>query len=197
MSVIVKKTQPKSTPDKHVEPEMTPVELPSRHALAHPLHSLRHEIDRLFDDVFTGFPRGNPWSGGLWRGIDFDPFDLLRRGPTLSRALTPKVDVSETDKAFTVAAELPGLDEDDIEVTLSDGMLSIKGEKKFERDEDKHDFHVMERRYGAFRRSFRVPDSVNEDKVTATFEKGVLTLTLPKTAKARKNVKKVRVTKAK
>ncbi|MCP5366025.1 MAG: Hsp20/alpha crystallin family protein [Hyphomicrobiales bacterium] len=186
MSVIVKKEDVKATPEKTAEKAMSPVERP----LTHPLQSLRTEIDRLFDDFFPGFHRGD-----LWRGFNLDPFDLFKREPVQFRALTPKVDVEETAKAFTITAEMPGLDEGDIDVTLADGMLTVKGEKKFERDETKKDFHLMERSYGSFRRSFRVPEAVDDGKVTATFDKGVLTLTLPKTAKARKNVKKVRVTK--
>ena len=154
----------------------------------HPMESFRHEMDWLFDDFFGGrslmrFPR----SMFDW---DIEPFsDLTRR----LGAVTPRIDVHETDKAFTVDAELPGMDEDDIELTLSDGLLTLKGEKKEEKDEKKKDYYLYERHYGSFKRTFRVPDSVEQDKVAANFKKGVLSITMPKSAKARKEEKRIKI----
>ena len=145
-----------------------------------PFLGLRRDIDRLFDD-FTGGFRGS----SLGRRV----FDLapLRRLEGFAGDLYPDVDVSESDKALTVTAELPGMKEKDIEVTLDDdGVLSIHGEKKEEREEKGENRYVSERRYGSFSRSFRMPDTVAGGKIKADFDKGVLTVTLPKNAKAKK-----------
>ena len=104
----------------------------------------------------------------------------------------PSVDVGETDKAFEITAELPGMDEDDIEVTLTDAGLTIKGEKKSEREETEKDYHRLERSFGSFQRFFAVPEEVDAAKIDARFKKGVLTVTLPKTAKAKARKIKVK-----
>jgi len=149
----------------------------------HPMESLRHEIDRLFDEFDGGF-KMLPFRRSV---LDFDP--LWRR----ERALTsmPAVDVAETDKAYEITAELPGLEEKDIEVKLANGGLTIKGAKNEEKEEKKKDYYLHERRYGAFERYFDMPQGVDKDKIEATFKKGVLTVTLPKTPEAQKAEKKI------
>jgi HSP20 family protein len=155
---------------------------------SYPMESFRSEMDWLFDDLFGGrammpFPR----SLFDW---DVEPFgDLTKR----LGAVAPRIDVRESDKAFTIDAELPGMDEDDIELTLSDGLLTLKGEKKEEREEKKEDYYLSERRYGSFKRTFRVPDSVEQDEVSASFRKGVLTVAMPKSAKVRKEEKRIKI----
>lgn len=160
--------------------------VPAEREPGHPLFGLRREIDRLFDDFFRGFPLP-----GFGRSlVDFDPF---RRFESAFSVSVPHVDVTETDKHFEVTAELPGMDEKDIEVTLSDGRLTLKGEKKAEKEDKKKDYYLTERRFGSFNRSFRLPENVNESKIKATFKKGVLTITLPKKAKARTEGKKISI----
>lgn len=150
-----------------------------------PIESLRHEIDRLFDDFdFSG--RLPPFRRPL-----LDMESLWRRERTLPSA--PAVDVAETEKAYEIAAELPGLDEKDIEVKLANGCLTIKGEKQEEKEEKKKDFYLHERRFGSFERVFRLPDGVDADRIEATFKKGVLAVTLPKTVEAQKSEKKIPV----
>jgi HSP20 family protein len=105
-------------------------------------------------------------------------------------------DVVESDDAIEVSVELPGIDEKDVEVTLEGGLLTVKGEKKAESEKKNKDHYVMERRYGAFRRSFRLPDGLDESKVTAKFDKGVLQIVLPKAAEAKRKAKKVPIDKA-
>ena len=105
----------------------------------------------------------------------------------------PTVDVSETDKAYEITAELPGMDEKNVEVKLANGLLTIKGEKQDEKEEKKKDYHMRERSYGSFERSFQVPDGVDADKIEANFKKGVLTVILPKSAEAQKAEKKITV----
>ena len=141
-----------------------------------PLESLRREVDHLFENFDLGF-----WRTPMRRSIfDVEPF--WRR--ELSWGTVPPVDVIEKGNAYEITVELPGLNEKDIEVKHSDGMLTIKGEKKEETEEKKTDFYLSERRYGSFERSFRVPASVDTDKIEASFKKGVLTLVLPKRPEA-------------
>jgi len=150
-----------------------------------PFENLRREIDRLFED----------FGGGFWRSpfprpfFDIAPFG---RGET-SWASTPAVDVIETDKAYEVTAELPGMDEKNIEVKFADGVLTINGEKQEEKEEKKKDYYLRERSFGSFQRAFQVPDGVDTDKIEASFKKGLLTVTLPKTVEAQKVAKKIEV----
>ena len=94
------------------------------------------------------------------------------------------MDVRETDKEIVVEAELPGIDDKDISLSLQDGILTIRGEKKHERDEENESYRMMERRYGSFQRSLRLPHTVDEDKVEANFDKGVLKVKLLKRPEA-------------
>ena len=148
-----------------------------------PFEGLRREIDRLFEDFQWGSFR-SPFGRSLF---DVEPF---WRGE-ISWGKAPAVDVVEKEKAYEIAAELPGLAESDIDVKFSDGVLSIKGEKKEEKEEKKKDSYLSERRYGSFQRSFRVPDGIDTDKIAANFKNGVLTVTLPKTPEAVKSEKKI------
>ena len=106
-------------------------------------------------------------------------------------AAIPAVDLVEREKEYAITAELPGLDDKNVEIKLSNGTLTISGEKKDEREEKEKDYYFSERRYGSFKRAFRVPDGVDADKIEAAFDKGVLTIRLPKTAEAQKAEKKI------
>lgn len=137
-----------------------------------PFLSLHRNVNRLFDEVF--------------RGID-TPSVLGRTA--FHNGTWPSVEFSETDKEIRVTAEIPGLDENDIEVILDDGVLTLRGEKKSE-TEDK-DRQFSERYYGRFERRFGMGREVDEDKVTATFKNGVLTVTLPRSEKAQASAKRI------
>jgi HSP20 family protein len=150
-----------------------------------PFESLRREIDRLFDETERGFWRF-PLGGSVF---DVEPF--WRRPITLGAV--PAVDITEKDKEYEITAELPGMDESNIEVTLSNGALKIKGEKREEKEETKKDYYLSERRYGSFQRCFQVPEGVDPEKIEARFKKGVLTITLPKTPEALKKEKKIAI----
>jgi HSP20 family protein len=102
-----------------------------------------------------------------------------------TRTWTPPVDVHETNDAFVVTAELPGMSREDIEITLENNILRLSGERKFERDEKKDNYHRIERSYGAFTRSFALPTQVDAERVQAEFKDGVLTITVPKAEQAR------------
>jgi len=151
----------------------------------HPFETLRREMNRLFDEYDRGF-----WPAQFWRSaFDIEPF--WRR--ELSWVKTPPVDVVEHEKAFEITADVPGFDEKDIEVKTSNGNLVIKGEKKAEKEEKKKDYYLHERRFDSFERSFGLPETVDTDKLEATFKKGVLTVTLPKKPEAQKPEKKIEV----
>jgi HSP20 family protein len=108
----------------------------------------------------------------------------------------PSLDVKETEKEIVVEAELPGLDEKDVSLTIQNGVLTVQGEKKLEHEEAKENYHVMERRYGSFQRSLRIPDTVNEDDIEARFDKGVLKVILPKRAEAASEQRKIEIKKS-
>jgi len=98
---------------------------------------------------------------------------------------TPSADISETNKAYLIKAEIPGINKEDVKVTLQDGMLTIQGERKMEKEEKDKKFHRIERSYGSFMRSFRVPDDADASAVKADFKDGILNVTLNKSAKAK------------
>lgn len=133
------------------------------------LQSFRTEMDRLVDRFTTGF------------GIA--PFPALRFDPAI-RIPNPAVDITEDDAAFKFTAELPGLTEKDVHVALSGNTLVIKGEKRQEREEKDKGFHLSERSYGEFQRSFLLPEAADGERIDATFANGVLTVIVPKTAQA-------------
>jgi len=151
------------------------------------LTGLRDEMNHLFDEFFTGFERRAPM---LFRS--YEPGWLLGR---MRGELLPAVDVAEDDKEVKLTAELPGMKEDDVEVVLRDDMLTVKGEKKSERKEDKENYHLTERRYGSFERTFRLPEAAMPDKISASFEDGILTVTVPKTTEPKKEGRKIKVAK--
>jgi HSP20 family protein len=146
----------------------------------HPFEGLRSQVDRLFHDFETGFLQSS-----LYRDID----NFWQRD--FGFAVTPAIDIVEKDNHYEVTAELPGLDAKNIDLQLSDGVLTIKGEKKEEKEEKTKDRYVSERRYGSFRRSLQVPSSVDVDKIEASYKSGVLTVTLPKSAEAKNKQKSI------
>ncbi len=141
-----------------------------------PFVAFRREMDRIFDDFFAGTAPRDPHSA--WLG------------------LTPAVDVSETDKEIVVTAELPGVTDRDIEVTLAGEVLTIKGEKRSQHEEKNGDSTYMERRFGSFSRSVRLPFDAGEEKLDAQFTNGVLTIRLPKPAELQRPVRRIEVRRA-
>ncbi len=148
--------------------------VPIKRELESPFALLRKEIDNIFDNLFKGF--------------EMEPYFSGRRD-----GFIPSVDVVEDDKEIRVSAELPGMDEKDIEVTLNRESLSIKGEKKEEKEDKGKDYYHMERSYGSFTRTIPLPVEVDTDKAEATFKKGVLTVKIPKTKEAIEEKKKIAV----
>ena len=164
---------------------MKPEEKIDRPAEWRPFESLRREVDRLFEDFQLG-----SWRSPFGRSV-FDVQPFWRGEIGWGRA--PAVDIVDKGEAFEITAELPGMDEKDIDVKFSDDTLTIKGEKQGEREEKKKDFYLSERRYGSFQRSLAVPAGVDADRIEANFKNGVLTVTLPKTPRAQKSEKRIPV----
>ena len=144
--------------------------LPVRREEQEPFLSFRQEMDRIFDEFFEGRAL-TPWSDE-WAGF------------------APKVDVVETDEEVKVTAEMPGLDAQDVDVTVSHNTLTLKGEKRQEHEEKGEGYYRSERSYGSFQRAIPLPSTVETDKADAAFSKGVLTVSFPKTpaAKDRKQI---------
>jgi HSP20 family protein len=139
-----------------------------------PFRALRREMDRMFEDFARGLPVG-----------------ALAEGEGV--AVSPRIDVSETDGEMVVTAELPGMKEDDIDVTLAGPMLTLRGEKKAERDRKAEDFHVMERSFGRFTRTVPLPFDADPERIEASFKEGVLTVTIPKPAEEKGKSHKIRI----
>jgi len=132
---------------------------------------MRRDMDRLWDSFFErGTLRGE--DGSQW---------------------LPSLDVAETKNEIVVKAEVPGLEPKDIDISLSDGVLTIKGEKKQEREEKEENYHLVERSYGSFTRSIRLPKEVQSDKINASYKNGVLKVVLPKSEEAKKKEVKIKV----
>jgi len=142
----------------------------------YPFSAMRREIDRLFDD--------------LWR---FPYMASPNLAPSVQSFTAPAIDVVEKPNEYEIKAELPGMDDKNIEVKCAEGTLTIKGEKTEEKEEKDKSYFVSERRFGSFQRSFRLPESVDTEKIEAKFKNGLLTLTLPKKPDAQKNEKKIEV----
>lgn len=157
----------------------TEIAKPTDTAVARPrdiFSAMRGEMDRMFERFEHGFPR----------------FPHLFRADHAS-VMAPELDVRESATAITVEAELPGVEEKDISVTLSNGILSIKGEKKQDKEEKSENYYIAERSYGAFERSLQLPDSVDETKVDAKFDKGVLKITATKKPEAVKAQRRIEI----
>ena len=140
------------------------------------MDSLHKEMDRLFE---------NFWN-------DSGPHHHARQ-PGFEGALTPRVDESEDDTAIHIKVELPGMDEKDVDITLANGVLTVRGEKKRDEEEKGKDWYRSERSFGAFRRSLPIPVDVDEGRIEAKFKKGVLYIELPKTEEARSKIKHIPV----
>jgi HSP20 family protein len=139
-----------------------------------PLQDLKREMDRIWQEFF-----GKTYVPEKWEGIEW----------------APAVDVSETDDAVIVKVDLPGVKPEDMEISLTDNVLVIKGEKKREEEEKKENFYRMERYYGTFMRAIQLPCEVQEDKVEAHYKDGVLKVVLPKKPEEVKKIIKINVEK--
>ena len=133
---------------------------------------MRRDMDRLWDSFLEGVPGRRGEERGEW---------------------LPSLDVSETKNELVVKAEVPGMDHKDIDISLSNGVLTIKGEKKQEREEKEADYHLVERSYGSFVRSVQLPKEVQGDKISASYKDGILKIALPKSEEAKKKEIRIKV----
>jgi len=145
-----------------------------------PVSSIEREFDRLFKRYLKRF--------GDFSMIP-DIYDRFGK----DFILKPDVDIAETDKKYTITAEIPGVEKKDISIEISDSTLVIKGEKKHEKEEKDKNYHVIERSYGAFQRILSLPEDVDEEKIEAKFENGVLKINLPKQASISKDKKVIEI----
>jgi HSP20 family protein len=143
---------------------------------ADPFLSLHREMNRLFDDMFRGFGASQPGEAGGAIGT-----------------WAPALDVSETEGALKICADLPGLKPEDIQIDLQDDVLSIRGERREERRDDKENFHLTERSVGSFARTLRLPFQADPGQVQAQFTAGVLTLTIPKPAGRQQGTQRIQI----
>ncbi len=182
MARVTVKTEPnkEAAPTPAAKKEAAPAPAP---AGWHPFEDLRREVDRLLED----FGRGN-WFKPSLPSFSLEP--VIRRQFSWN---APAVDLVEKDRAYEIKAELPGLDESNIEVSVRNGSIVISGEKQEEKEEKGKGYHVRERQFGSFQRAFAIPAGVDADRIDAAFKNGVLTVTLPKTAEAQKPEKKIKV----
>ena len=148
---------------------------------AYSRQQFHQEIDRLFDQVFRGF-------GLSSFGFDQPLFPRLADG-----MLKPTLDLGATDKEYTITVEIPGVDEKDIKLEIINDTLTISGEKKQEKEEKEKNYYRMERSYGSFQRVLSLPEDADQDKINATFKKGVLTVTMPRKALPKSDVKQIEV----
>ena len=161
-------------PWKRDEEERVPVR---RGREADALLDLRKEMNQLFEDFFS-------------RPFSMTP---LSEESSLAGDFIPQMDISETEKEINVSAELPGMDPDDIDISLTGNTMTITGEKRHEKEEKGERFYRSERSYGSFRRSIPLPEAVEEEKIEASYKKGVLNVKLPKSGKAKEGTKRIEI----
>lgn len=135
----------------------------------HPLRSLQQDIDLMFDNFFQGFPSESTHSG----------------------LLTPHMDISETEKNYKVTLDIPGVDEKDLDISITGDTLSIRAEKQYENKEEGQRYHRVERSYGSYAKQLTLPSEVDADAISADYKNGVLTLDLPKKPEAQPVSKKI------
>jgi HSP20 family protein len=142
-----------------------------------PYQSLHREIDKVFQDFSRNFGLPHMSQSPNQNGLSF----------------SPNMDVVESEKALEITTELPGVTEKDVEITIVDNVLTIRGEKNAEKKEEKDDYHMVERTYGSFRRSLRLPFEISADKIDASFKDGILKVILPKPPEVEAKTQKVAI----
>ncbi len=149
----------------------------SSHSEFSPYLSLQHDMNRVFDNFFRTFETGI-----------MSPFSEMSEG-----MFQPRVEIKENANDLRVSIELPGIDDKDLDVSITDDALTISGEKREEKEENTRGYYRMERSYGSFHRRIPFPCAINKDKAEATFKKGVLNVVVPKSTDALQHVKKIQI----
>ena len=148
---------------------------------AHPLQQLHQELDRLFEQSFRSF------------GISPYGFSLPRFPRLADGLLKPTLDLGANDREYTITVEVPGVNEKDVQLEIVNDTLTIRGEKRQEKEEKQKDFYRLERSYGTFQRILSLPEDADQNGVKATFKKGVLTITMPRKALPESKVRRIEV----
>lgn len=145
------------------------------------VQNFHREFDRIFDQAFRGFGLSQPWLDGvLW--------------PRMADGmLKPTLDLSATDKEYTISVEIPGVDEKDVKLEIANDILTIRGEKKHEKEEKDKSFYRVERSYGSFQRVLSLPEDADQNAVKATFKRGILTISMPRKAMPQADVRKIEI----
>ena len=155
---------------------------------ANPIIQLQEEMNRVFENFWSRF------NGERTPSVGSSPYPMSNFGIGFPwDGATPRADVTETDDGVEVTVELPGLSEKDVEVTLTDDLLTVKGEKKMEREDSRKGYYLSERSWGAFHRAIPLPPGVDSEKAEAVFRNGVLTVKLPQSAEAKARVRRIDV----
>jgi len=136
------------------------------------LFGMQREMNRMFDNFLNGTDRGEDYALTVW---------------------SPAVDIAEHDDQYVVKMELPGVSKEEVKITLESNILTIRGEKKQEKETKKENYHRVERSYGSFQRSFTLPTTVKNDKIDASFKDGILNINLPKAEEAKPKQIEVKV----
>lgn len=147
----------------------------------HPMLQIHNEIDRMFEDFFDGFGLPDLGFRKTWDS-------MARTG-----LFKPNLDISESDKEYSIAVELPGVDEKNVELELTGNALKIRGEKKQETEKKDKNYHCMERSYGSFQRVLTLPDDADPDKISAEYKNGIMTITVPRRPELKPGVKKIEI----
>lgn len=142
----------------------------------HDVWSLQSQINKMFDDFLS----------------PFDFYDRLNLG-NVETSVFPKINLAENEAEYKIIAELPGMDEEGIELTYEDNILTISGERKDENEQKGKGYYYKESNYGTFRRSIKLPENIIDDKFDARFKNGILTITAPKSKEVNSNAKKIEI----
>jgi HSP20 family protein len=145
--------------------------------VGHPLMQIHNEIDRMFDEFFSGFRDRE--SGDMWDSLM--PSGLIK----------PNLDISESDTEYSIAVELPGVDEKNVELELVDNSLRIKGEKKRETEKKDKNYHCVERSYGTFQRVLALPEDADREGIQADYKNGIMTISIPRKPELKPETRKI------
>ncbi|MHA7834858.1 MAG: Hsp20/alpha crystallin family protein [Algiphilus sp.] len=155
----------------------------SHPASEHPLARMHQEMDRLFEDVFPSFGMPGHYTHG----------GLPQPGSRLAGLLRPQLDISENDTGYTITVEIPGVERDDVDISVEDGTLLIRGEKRQSEEHHASDFHAIERSYGRLQRVLDLPEDADEAQIAARFKDGVLSVHVPRRADASQRGRRIEV----
>jgi HSP20 family protein len=146
----------------------------------HPLKRFHQEIDRLFEDAFKGFGLGTALGGNLWPDTEQGMYK-------------PRLDLGATEDTYTISVEIPGVDEKDLRVDISNDTLTIHGEKKQHKEEKDRHYYRLERSYGSFQRILSLPEDADQDNVSASFKNGILQVRIPRKSLPAPEVKQIEI----